>query len=297
MDAYDAIPYDSHSFPETHPEYLAALARLFGVEAPDPLRCRVLELGCAAGGNLLPLAWYLPDSHCVGVELSATQGQDGQQQIQALGLRNCRILTGDAAELELGNEGFDYIIAQGLYSWVPAATRAGLLAQIRCQLRPGGVAYVSFNALPGWRMRGMLRDMLRYHIQDETSPRERLAAARELFPFLQACLEGLDALSARYLRHELAQLTAAADSYLYHEFLSEVNEPQLFTQFVAEAEAQGLRWLCNAELQYQLPAILGEQAQARLGAIPDPLERQQYLDFILSRNFHQALLEIGRAHV
>ena len=290
MDPYQAIPYTSHSFPETHPEQLAALAQLFGVTAPDPLQGRLLELGCASGGNLIPLAWYLPNAQLVGVELSPSQAEAGRRRIQALGLDNCEILTGDATTLDLGNQGFDYVVVQGLYSWIPAPARNHLLGQIRRQLRPNGVAYLSFNALPGWRMRGMVRDILRYHVQDETTAQDQLAAARELFPFLQTCLDGLDALSARYLRHELTLLEQAPDSYLYHEFLADINDAQLFSDFVAAARAQGLRYLCNAELRYQLPAMLGDRARTALEAIPDPIERQQYLDFVLNRNFHQALL-------
>lgn len=290
MDVYDAIPYDSHSFPETHPAQLAALALLFGVEAPDPRCCRVLELGCAAGGNLIPMAWFLRESRFLGIELSAAQVLDGQSRIEALGLTNITIQQGDLGGARLEGGRFDYIIAHGLYSWVPPPVRTALLRLIRHHLSPHGVAYVSFNALPGWRMRGMLRDMLLYHVQEEQEPDQRLAAAREFLPFLGQCIEGLDALSASYLRRELAHLERAPDSYLYHEYLAAVNDPVLFADFAAAAREQELDWLCNTELQYQIPGAQGERVEALVGAIPDRLERQQYLDFVLNRNFHQSLL-------
>ena len=56
MSDYDSVPYESVPFPDTHPRRLAVLGRIFGLEPADPERCRVLELGCADGGNLIPMA-------------------------------------------------------------------------------------------------------------------------------------------------------------------------------------------------------------------------------------------------
>ncbi len=57
---YDLLPYPSMPITHTQPAHLAALARLFGAEAPSVERARVLELGCAAGGNIIPLAARFP---------------------------------------------------------------------------------------------------------------------------------------------------------------------------------------------------------------------------------------------
>ena len=70
FDSYDELPYRSVPHLDSHPTHLAVVGRLLGLPAPDPYRCRVLELGCAGGGNLIPIAWYLPGTECVGVERS-----------------------------------------------------------------------------------------------------------------------------------------------------------------------------------------------------------------------------------
>jgi len=290
MDSYDEIPYHSAPFAETHPVNLAVIGRLFGLETPDPDACRVLELGCASGGNLIPMAWHLPGSRFEGVELSPAQAAEGGALVEALGLTNACIRQADI--LGLGPEvgAVDYLIVHGVYSWVPPAVQERILALCAECLSPSGIAYVSYNTLPGWRMRGMLRDILLYHTRAATSPEERLARARELLERIDPALEPLDALSARYLRQEVAYLRRAHPSYLYHEYLEELNEPLLVTDFVARAERHGLQYLADTNLASMFPASLGDSATALVEGLETQVEQEQYLDFVSSRNFRQTLL-------
>src|SRR5439155_18288231 len=86
--SYDDVPYISHPFLQTHPDRLAAVATLLGLNPPPVTQCRVLELGCASGGNLIPMAEALPECVFVGVDLSERQIADGQKAVAALGLGN-----------------------------------------------------------------------------------------------------------------------------------------------------------------------------------------------------------------
>ena len=95
--SYDEIPYESYAFAQTHPDRLAVMATLFGLSPRPVTSCRVLELGCAAGGNLIPMAWHLPQSTFVGLDLSSRQVRDGCEVIEKLGLareEESRILEG-----------------------------------------------------------------------------------------------------------------------------------------------------------------------------------------------------------
>ena len=99
---YDAIPYRSHPFPQTRPEHLAAIAILFGLETPPVENCRVLELGCSMGGNLILMAQNYPESRFVGIDASSRQISDGWKTIDALGLKNIELKHQDI--LDIGNE-------------------------------------------------------------------------------------------------------------------------------------------------------------------------------------------------
>ena len=87
--SYDEVPYESSSFPQTHPDRLATLARLFGLDPAPVDRCRVLELGCAMGSTLVPMAFHLPNSEFVGVDSSARQVAIARAAAAELRLRNC----------------------------------------------------------------------------------------------------------------------------------------------------------------------------------------------------------------
>src|SRR5690606_28840927 len=116
---YDAVPYDSHPFPQTAVEHLQALAYLFGLDAPPPQQARVLELGCAAGGNLIPFAARHPESRALGVDLSSVQIGQGVQALAHTGLTNIELRALNITRIDASFGRFDYIICHGVYSWVP----------------------------------------------------------------------------------------------------------------------------------------------------------------------------------
>ena len=78
----------------------------------------------------------------------------------------------------------DYIIAHGIYSWVPGDVRDKLMAICHDNLSPNGIAYVSYNVFPGWHMLGALRNMMRYHIRDIVRPTRTRHPARQFVDFL-----------------------------------------------------------------------------------------------------------------
>jgi SAM-dependent methyltransferase len=290
VDAYDDYPYQSNAFPETHPNHLCVLGKLLGLETAAPSSARVLELGCASGGNLIPMAFHLPSARFLGVDLSASQIRAGQRVSRRLGLGNIELRQGDVRDLDSDLGEFDYIIAHGLYSWIPPTVREHLLSLAPRLLAPAGLFYVSYNTLPGWRMRGMLRDTLRYAARGAGTPEARIAAARSALDRLRGAIAGLDALSAQYLREEIAQLERAHPSYLLYEYLAEHNQAFLFTDFAEDAERAGLRYLCDTDLRTLFPSSYGAAVEEALAPIEDGVELEQWLDFVTNRNFRQSVL-------
>jgi SAM-dependent methyltransferase len=290
LESYDQVPYESFALPETHPDALAALGRLLGVPAAEPERCRVLELGAAAGGNLIPMAWALPESEFVGVELGARQARRGQAMIERLGLANVRLLHQDILEVDDAQAPFDYILVHGVYSWVPEPVRERILHLCGRLLAPHGIAYLSYNVLPGWHQRAMLREMLLHHSRDARSPAERLAQARELLGLLDSGLAGDPRPAAEALRAEVRYLRTARPSYLFHEYLEETNAPESFSDVMVRASRHGLRYLADTELHSMFASTLSPAAQAVLARFETQVEQEQYMDFLTLRPFRRTLL-------
>jgi methyltransferase-like protein/cyclopropane fatty-acyl-phospholipid synthase-like methyltransferase len=290
LTSYEEVPYESKPIPGSHPDGLATMAILHGLQPPALERCRVLELGCAAGGNLLPMALALPEARFVGIDLSPRQIADGQAMIDTLGVKNLTLKS--LSILDIGNDfgTFDYILCHGVYSWVPRDVQDKILAVCKRNLAPNGVAYVSYNTYPGWHLRGMVRDMLVYHARQFDDPATRVQQARAFLDFLVQALAGSNTTYGKLIQEEADYLRPQTDSYFFHEQLEAVNDPVYFHQFAGRAAAHGLQYLSearwstfDANLPAELDEALNQMASSRV-------EREQYLDFLRNRTFRRTLL-------
>jgi methyltransferase-like protein/cyclopropane fatty-acyl-phospholipid synthase-like methyltransferase len=288
--SYDELPYVSEPRYATHPDCLATVATLFGMRPAHPDRCRYLELGCATGGNLIGLADALPGSRFVGIDLSPRQVEEGQAVVRACGLGNVELRALSILDVDESFGTFDYVVCHGVYSWVPEAVREKILAVCRRHLAPQGVAYVSYNTYPGWHQRGLVRELLQFHVRQTAGPREQVARARAFLDFLVAAVPDQEVTYARLLREEADQLRPKGDAYVFHEHLEEENHPLYFHEFAARAAAHGLQYLEDARQHIRL-ANLAPEARATVREwAADRVALEQYLDFIGNRAFRRTLL-------
>lgn len=287
---YDAVPYEGTALADAHPDRLAVVAALMGLEPPPVAGARVLELGCASGENLIPMAYALPGARFVGVDASARQVEAGRAEVEALGLGNVELRAGDLAELgdEVGT--FDYVLCHGVYSWVPGPTRAAILDLCARRLGPDGIAYVSYNTYPGWHFAAIVRDLMGFAAGEADGPAERVRRAREALDVVERSLPEPEGLYGRVFRDEAARVRGRADSYLLHEHLEAINEPVHFRDFAAAARRHGLRHVADARFgmnaAVQPPGLRG--ALAALAGDADG--REQAFDFLRNRRFRRSVL-------
>jgi len=285
------MPYLSLPFPQTHPDRLATLARLFGLESPELPGCRVLEIGCAAGGNLIPLAEQIPGVECIGIDRSARQIADGQRVVDALGYDNVYLLAAGVEDIDASFGDFDFIVCHGVYSWVAGTVQDAILRVCRERLRPDGIAYISYNTLPGWHMRGMIRDLMRHHTLAFPTPSQQVGQARAILDFLAQAVPAEGSAYGALLQQELEGLRNMPDAYIFHEHLEEVNEPLYFRDFVGRAARHGLKYLAEADFATMLTSRFEpEVAETIERMAPDIVGREQLMDFVCNRTFRQSLL-------
>lgn len=292
---YDSVPYPSLAFLQTHPDRLAVMGTLFGMNPPPVEQCRVLEIACGNGGNLIPMAFGLPHSKFVGIDLALKPIEAAQERIRRLGMHNIRIEQMDLMEIRQEFGEFDYIIAHGVFAWVPEPVQEKILAICSANLSPDGIAFVSYNTNPAGRVRQILRDMMQFHerrtVGKSGKASDRVNAGRE---FLDGILNATDARSPwKSLFHDELKLTFHRDeNVVYHDDLAECFVPLSFGDFADRAGRFGLQFLSEANISELDEPDLGAEALAALKQLAkkDEIAYQQYLDFARYKRFRQTLL-------
>ncbi len=284
---YDEVLYPNNAYPQTHPLRLSALATLMGAPSAPFQTCRVLEAACGDGANLFGMALAAPRASFVGLDLAEAPIRRGQGVVKGLGLTNLRLETRDLREPghDLGE--FDYLIAHGVYAWVPASVRQALMALAGRVLSPAGLAFISYNAMPGGRVRQILRDLLLGGLRDfQGDTAGRVGVARALLQQFVEQWSAEDPLQ-KALAGEARRMLKRAEAVLFHDELSEVYEPQYLTDVVELAADHGLAYLCDAQPENadSAPdATEGLSAQHRLRA-------EQLADFLRPKFFRASVFQ------
>jgi len=282
-ESYERVPYDTRPQPQTHPRHLSTLAWLHGIETADAAHCRVLELGCGDGVNLFAMARELPESTFTGIDLVAPARKEANVELRAMSLLD--------VDDSLGV--FDFIICHGVFSWVPRDVQEKILAICRANLAANGIAYISYNAYPGWHFRNMLRDVVQFHAGGSATPEESVQRSLDLIRFLSDMTAGAKQHPyAMYLQSARTLFeTAISPSYFVHEYLESINQPMHFRDFAARAARHGLQYVREADATSPDPDYLPPPVAAKLrGYTNDRIALEQYMDYMIDRTFRRTLL-------
>jgi SAM-dependent methyltransferase len=286
---YESVQYRSLPIATSRPDNLHLIATLAGVPATPVIACRVLEIGCGTGGNITAMAEALPGSRFLGIDLSPSQIQAGVALVQRAGIKNIELRCQNL--MEFSDEGpFDYIIAHGFYSWVPKEVRDQALEVCRRSLSPMGLAYFSYNTLPGWHLKRIARDMMLFHSNRTSTPKERAVLAREMIGLAASLPEGRPTYLG-VLKELARHVSESEDWFLLHDDLELINEPVHFTDFVRHAGEHQLKYVAAASPAMELFRWLPPSFQAKLRQFTqNPVEIEQYLDFLYGPAYRASVL-------
>lgn len=288
--SYDAYPYVGYAYWFSHPDHLGVMGGLAGIATVRAGDARVLEIGCGDGGNVISLATLLPSGRFVGIDLSTVQIEQGRRLIAELGLTNVELHHADLTRFEIEPASFDYVIAHGVYSWVPDPVRDGLLALVRRALTPGGVAIVSYNARPGNWLFEPARQLMRFHTRRIADPNAKVREARAITGAWLDHLEATHPTGRGALARRMGSVLMGASRMLVrHDFLSESERAFLFSEVAERARQHGLAYLDNALPSAQRPELLEPEARDLLQSLTDPIRQQQYFDFFDNTRFRATL--------
>jgi SAM-dependent methyltransferase len=295
--SYDQVPYPFNSFPESHPRRLHAAAHLLGLQTPAAAECRVLELGCAGGGNIVPMAYSLPRAQFIGIDLVASQIATAKKFADASGVKNLELRAASIMDVTPDWGTFDYVIAHGVLSWVAHEVAEKVLQICAQQLTPNGLAYISFNTYPGWHVRMWVREAMLFHAEQFADPIQKVRAARD---FIRALAQSPFASAEKtgFLKAEMQYVQEQPEGYILHEYLEGTNQPFYFRDFAARVARHGLQYLGDAFQNGMVAEESWPPFRSWMEASQDDLIRQeQYADFVRNRVFRRALICPGNSRI
>ena len=251
LNPYDELPYKSLPIEWTAPERLALASLLHGGPRLPLDTYRVLELGCGDGANLLPLAYYRRHATFVGVDGARSQVEVADARKSALELSNIEFIHSDflIAAHQLSGP-FDYIIAHGIFSWVPYDVRDALLELCAQHLRRGGLLYLNYNTRPGWNVRGMVREFLLAQTAGTPSLLLRAQLAQDVAAKVVSSLTVGEHPYSQLMANEFRFVCENHISYVAHEYLAADNHPYWRSEFLALARRYGLEYVADADFCY-----------------------------------------------
>ncbi len=289
--------YTSGFHREMAPAHMAFAAGLKGQAVPDITSALTYcDLGCGQGVNTNLMAAAYPHIEFHGNDFNPAHVVGARRLAAEAGSANVHFYE-DSFEQFLDNpklpEAFDIIALHGIYSWVSPENRAFVRRFIAKKLKPGGLVYISYNALPGWSALAPIRRLMQLHNSGGGSTAARLQPALE---FVQA----MHAADAGYFKRNpgakawLDKMVKSPAAYLAHEYFNENWTLFYHADVVREVDEAKLNYVGTATVIDTLDPFNVTAAQtALLAKIADPVARETARDYATCQQFRRDLFVKG----
>ena len=282
------IPYLRDFKPTLAPAWLDHVALVAGIEPPARRNGLAwCDLGCGQGVTAAILAATHPCGVFHGVDAMPVHIDHARRLAAAAAIPNLQLHAVDfaaASGLELPQ--FDYIVAHGVYTWIGPEAQCAVRRFIDRRLKPGGLVYLSYNAMPGWArdlpFQGLLREFGRTFRGDDIG---RLTAAAQLARTLAGA--GVASLARSFIVKELQERPEDyPPAYLVHEFMPPAWQPLYVTEVRRDMATIGLEPVGSTTLSENFDwMVLDEGARQTLKAIADRDARELVRDYYLEQRF------------
>jgi SAM-dependent methyltransferase len=275
----------------------AALARNVAAQGGRGEKLAYCDLGCGQGLTANIVAAANPKASVFAADFNPTHIAGARALAQAAGLKNIEFREADFAELsnDASLPEFDIIALHGVYSWIGAEHRHAIVALIRRRLKPGGLVYISYDAMPGWAGMAPLRRLM-VHMQT-AAPQPSSKTAMDQALALADRLKNAGAQFYRMYPHvavQLERLSKLPASYLAHELLTRDWQAFSFAELAQELAAAKLTYIGSAHLTDHVDRVNFSEAQQKLlGEIAEPMLNETTRDMITGRQFRRDVFAKG----
>jgi SAM-dependent methyltransferase len=290
-------PYTWGYYGELSPIFLNYVCALNGhYPVPIEKEFSYCELGCGFGVTTNGLAQLFPQGQFTGIDFNEKHIDAAHELAEESGISNVDFKALDFNELAAANlPQYVFIVLHGVYSWVDPETRDNIRKFLRANLKEDGVAYVSYDCLPGWAALAPLRDVVLTHTAAMTTDDTMKA---------QAGLDYLDFMASNNAafftdnppaKEFLAEIKTKDIRYVAHEMFVAFSKPYYFHQVATEFRSAGLSYSGSALLHLNFIdlAVPAEFREILLKATSRN-EFESRGDFIRNQRFRQDVFKNSR---
>lgn len=293
------VVYTTNFYREITPAWLAATCLLLGQRPPDLTRpFRYADLGCGHGFTALVVAATCPDAEVWGFDFNPAHVEWATRLAAEAGLTNAHFVETSFADLagwpEAALPSFDFMVSHGVLSWISPENRRLMLDVVRQRLRPGGLAYISYNVTTGWAGMVPLRRLM--CLLEEASQMRTDLAAAGILDYVDRMREAgaLFFQANPRIETRLEDIRKQDARYIAHEFLNRDWHPLMFAE-VSEAMAQTkCTFVGSATLSENVDALAAPPNMVPLLAeATDRVLRETLRDFASAQTFRRDLYRRG----
>ena len=287
------IEYVNGYYKEQNPGFLNLACILNDVEPPaNDTEFTYFELGFGQGLSINLLASAYPKAQFFGNDFNPAHVSAASRMARAAGLDNLTLLENSFAELASGGvQGlpkFDYVVLHGIYTWINEENQGYIISFIREFLKPGGLVYVSYNAMPGWASALPMQRLFTEH--------SALHPGRSNIQIINAIdfIDQIGRLQAGYLianatlQPRLESLKTANPKYLVHEYMHTHWQPLYHADVARSFSTAKLDFVGAAECEKSYDNLyLSPERQSLLAEITDGAWRETIKDYFLNTSFRK----------
>jgi len=293
------IGYTAGFYRETAPSHMAFAALSIGRSPGRALKPkRMLELGFGQGFGLALLAAANPDVAFEGHDFNPEHVAHARRLIEGADLANITVTetSFEDAAARGGDNDLDVIALHGIFSWVARTTQDAIVSILRQRLQPDGLAYVSYNCMPGWAPLAPIRQfMMEVKRRNAGRSERQLALALDMIAKLRRGDAAYFAANPAAAQH-LDGMLKMDRVYLAHEYLDEHWDLFQFSEAVERMSAAKLAYVASATIPENFDAYAAPPAlQPLIAQADDPVLRQTMLDFAANKRFRRDLYARGSA--
>lgn len=296
----ESYPASWHGFQS--PAHLRAICALMGViweVGPGKPMC-IAEVGCGTGYTALVLAAGNPGCQVIGMDYNPAHIAEARSMAEAAGIDNATFLEVDLSQLD-GRAlddlpEFDLVTAHGLWSWVADPVRDGVLKLLQRRLKPGGVAMISYNALPASAAGLGLARLVRPAMSSSLDSDEAAAVASKLVARVVAA-DAPHMPNSLFRKMFMGQVEAVRPGYLRHEFQTEHWRPSFHSDMARAMASARCDYVGSATIDENFPQMSLSPAQVELwNEAPDLQARELLFDLFVARGFRRDVYVRGARH-